>query len=58
MTQAIKGFFYGLMLCFNLLAIASGWFVLKTIDKGQHIQLIKAGCSMDDILNANVRGLK
>lgn len=54
--NAIKGFIYGVMLCLNLLAIAAGWFVLKTIDKGQHIQLIKAGCSMDDILNANVRG--
>lgn len=54
--QYLKGFFYGLMLCFNLLAIASGWFVLKTIDKGQHIQLIKSGCSMDGLLEANERG--
>lgn len=56
MTAYIKGFLYGLMLCLNLLAIASGWFVLKTIDRGQHIQLIKAGCSMDSLLDANIRG--
>lgn len=53
---AIKGFLYGLIFMINLLAIAAGWFVLKTIDKGQHIQLIKSGCGIDSLLDANVRG--
>jgi len=53
--QHLKGFLYGLMLCFNLLAIAAGWFVLKTIDRGQHIQFIKTGCGIDNLLNANIR---
>lgn len=54
----IKGFLFGLIFMINLVAIAAGWFVLKTIDKGQHIQLIKAGCSMDSLLEANERGLR
>ena len=52
----MKGFIYGVMLMMNLLAIGSGWFVLKTINNGQHIQFIKAGCGIDSLLDANVRG--
>jgi hypothetical protein len=55
MRASIKGFLFGLMLCLNLLAIGAGWFVLKTIDKGQHIQFIKSGCGIDSLLEANER---
>lgn len=54
----MRGFLYGVMLCLNLLAIGCGWFVLKTIDKGQHITLVKSGCSMDSLLEASERGLR
>lgn len=56
MRNHLKGFIYGVMLILNLLAITSGWFLVHTIDKGQHIQLIKSGCSMDNLLEANERG--
>lgn len=55
MTQAIKGFLFGLVFMINLLAIASGWFVLRVVEHGQSVQFIKSGCGIDSLLNANVR---
>lgn len=54
----MKGFIYGVVMMINLLAIAAGWFVLKTIDKGQHIQFIKSGCGIESLLEANERVMR
>lgn len=52
----MRNFLYGVITMINLIAIASGWFVLRAIDRGEHIQLIRSSCGIDGLLDANVRG--